>query len=81
MIGPQLRKGLRWAAVVYMLFGPIVSASRFYQMVTAPNFEVMGSQFDLWTAFLLGIATTVVQGGVLLVLLSIDERLERKGQA
>lgn len=79
MIGPQLRKLLRWAAVIYMVFGPLSTAWHFYEAITRPGFQLTDSTPVMWISMLAGLVFTVVQGGVLLVLLSIDERLKGVG--
>lgn len=78
MIGPQWRKPLRLAALVYMLFGPIATIINVYQTSSRPEFEIVGAPATFWLHILTGLVSTVIQGGVLLALLSIDERLERK---
>ena len=78
MIGPQLRKALSWAAVIYMLAGPIVVGVGLYERTTNPGFEIVGAPFMYWLQSLVGLVATVVQGGVLLVLLSIDQRLQNR---
>jgi hypothetical protein len=75
MIGPNLRKALRWAAVILMLFGPAMAVIRIYELLQT-DFMLTDSRLDFWLGSLVGIASTVVQGGVLLVLLSIDERMQ-----
>ena len=75
MIGPQLRKALIWAAVVYMLFGPASTLIQLYETSSRPDFEILGSSTQFWIGSLAALVATVVQGGVLLVLLSIDKNL------
>ncbi len=75
MIGPQLRKILTWAAVLYMLLGPLLSVLSLFETTSRPEFEILGSSAQFWIGHLVGLVSTVVQGGVLLVLLSIDKNL------
>ncbi len=76
MIGPNLRRALRWAAIILMLFGPLSSVFYIYEMISKPEFTLVGSSGQFWISTLATFASTIVQGGVLLVLLSIDERLQ-----
>lgn len=77
MIGPNLRKALRWAAVVIILYGVFIIAMGLVEHATRPP-EVEQQDWRQWMSLVAGLAGALVQGGILLALLSIDERLERR---
>jgi hypothetical protein len=81
MIGNHLRKGLRWAAVLLMLFGPVAAGLFIHGQLGNPNFEVVGAPWQFWLGSVMSLVSPIVQGGILLVLLSIDERIQARGAA
>ncbi|MBL7660666.1 hypothetical protein INQ28_30740, partial [Escherichia coli] len=64
------------AAVILMLFGPLSSVVSVYELFVRSDFTLVGSSGQFWISTFATFASTIVQGGVLLVLLSIDERLQ-----
>lgn len=77
MIGPQLRKALRWGAVVYVLYSAFLIASMLVEQSRLPDY-VDHQPLLTWLGPIGALAQAVVQAGILLALLSIDERLGLK---
>ncbi len=78
MIGPEIRKALRLGAILYMVFGPLITLINVYESTSSPNFQIIESTLNFWLATIAGLVSTVIQGGILIALLSLDARLERR---
>ena len=78
MIGPKLRRALKVAAWVLMLFGPLLTLIALYEVATSQNFALGNELGRAWVSLAVGLVSPIVQGGVLLALLSIDERIQKR---
>ena len=78
MIGPRLRKLLTAASWILIAFGPLLTVLTLIDLASEPG-GVLGDEFRAVISLAIGLVSPVVTGGMLLVLLSIDERIERKG--
>ncbi|MDP1912490.1 hypothetical protein [Brevundimonas sp.] len=62
-----------------MLFGPLLTLITLYEIATSQNFAFANEVGRAWFSLVVGLVSPVVQGGVLLVLLSIDQRIQNRG--
>ncbi len=76
MIGPKLRRALR--AVAYVLLAGAIFSGVATIIDHLSGRAVQENPLILLVVTIIAMATLAFQGGVLLALLSIDERLERK---
>jgi hypothetical protein len=82
MLSENLRGFLRAAAWLLIVVGLILtvwSGLRQLGLVSPGIVNVNGEPFSAVLNLLLGAASSVVQGGLILVLLSIDERIQNRG--
>jgi len=75
MIGPRIRMVLRFAAWAIIGLAPLML---FFALIeaSAANFAIMGFKWQFWFGTIWSSMLPVVHGGVLLALLSIDERMQ-----
>ena len=73
MIGPNLRKALRWAAVFYILYNVGAAVMQIIEIAERPSIYSAPWQFVMMAGAAL--VSALIQAGILLVLLSIDERM------
>jgi hypothetical protein len=78
VIGPNLRKALRWAAIAYVLFGASQVIYLMMERAQQPEYAVPVNDRTIWISSAGGLVAAFVQAGILLALLSIDERLEAR---
>ena len=78
MIGPNLRKLLTAASWILIAFGPLLTVLTLIDLASRPE-GMLQDEFRTLISLAIGLVSPVVNGGLLLVLLSIDERIERKG--
>ncbi len=79
MIGRRLRIVLTLAAWGYILLGLVRSGSVIVSaIIRPPDLPYHVSMVSAWERIAWSIGETLTMGGILLVLLSIDYRLERK---
>lgn len=76
MIGPNLRKALRWAAIAYVLLGAWQLVYLMIERAQQPEYAVPVNHWAIWVSSAGGLIAAFVQAGILLALLSIDERVE-----
>jgi|GEM_PF-3345407 len=82
MLSDNLRDFLRAAAWLLIAIGLILtvwSGLRQMGLVSPSIVNVNGEPFSAVLNLVLGAVASVVQGGLLLVLLSIDERIQNRG--
>ncbi len=77
MIGVNLRKFLTATSWVLIAFGPLLTALTLVDLASSPE-GVVQDKLRALISLAVGLVSPVVTGGLLLALLSIDERLERK---
>lgn len=77
MIGPQLRKALRWATIAWLLLNAVQLVSMFVDEATRSG-EATAHHWSAWLHALGALLSPMIFAGTLWALLSIDERLERK---
>jgi hypothetical protein len=77
VIGPNLRNALRWAAIAYVIYGASQIIYLMIDRAREPDY-VQPEHWTIWISGAGGLVSAFVQAGILLALLSIDERLERK---
>lgn len=77
MIGPNLRKFLRVAAWVLIAFGPLLTLMSLIDLASSPGGILQGA-LRASISLAVGLVSPIVNGGLLLALVSIDARLERK---
>lgn len=81
MMGPRLRLALRIAAWAVIGFAPVTVAVTVAEtLMGAHTVLPEGQEWRFFLSLVYGAALPMVQGGILLVLISIDERIERKGE-
>ncbi len=79
MIGPRLRLALRIAAWAVIMIAPITAVVMVAETLSGTNNVFPeGGEWRFFLSLVYGAALPVVQGGILLALVSIDERIERK---
>ena len=79
MIGPKLRQGLTVAAWVLIAFSPLLALVTLYEIVTGEQFAHANWVGRIGLTLVVGLLSPAIQGGILLVLLSIDERIQNRG--
>lgn len=77
MIGPRIRTFLRAVAWIVISFAPLMLFFSFVE-ANATDFTVFGSKWQFWLGMIWSALLPVVHGGVLLSLLSIDERFQNR---
>lgn len=78
MIGPKVRLVLVAAAWIYVAVGIFRAMATMYVPIFHPEWPRVHSVDLDWERAAWSLLTPLVESGVLLVLLSIDQRLERK---
>jgi len=77
MIGPLLRKFLSIAAWGLIAFGPLLTLMTLIDLASSPGGLLQGALRSS-ISLAVGLVSPIVNGGLLLALISIDARMERK---
>ncbi|QQQ19388.1 hypothetical protein JIP62_04615 [Brevundimonas vitis] len=75
----QFLQAIAWCLIFLGLVLVLISGLREVGLMSPPSITVNGDPISTILTLLSRAAAVVVQGGVLLVLLSIDERIQNRG--